>query len=208
MPYRSAAQRRKFHAMLARGEIRPEVVEEFDRASRGRRLPERVSKGLIMPRKRKSVKRRARTTRWRDPVAAAPATATSRHRRKPAKKRKPARRRAAKGFSLRDFLGLGTATSRTRRKPAKRKSAKRKTAKRKTRRDWPGQSRRHATAAKKGWRTGHKKVKAKAKTKGRRDPAKAAMIRHYELERKAALKYGRKSDAADYARRVRSLRGR
>ena len=41
MPYASDAQRRKFHAMLARGEIKKSVVDEFDEASKGMNLPER-----------------------------------------------------------------------------------------------------------------------------------------------------------------------
>jgi len=44
MPYKSAAQRRKFHAMLRRGEISEKVVKEFDRASKGKKLPEKVGK--------------------------------------------------------------------------------------------------------------------------------------------------------------------
>ena len=42
MPYRSEVQRRKFHAMLGRGEIASSVVDEYDRMSRGRSLPERI----------------------------------------------------------------------------------------------------------------------------------------------------------------------
>jgi hypothetical protein len=42
-PYKSEAQRRKFHAMAERGEISPEVVEEFDEASKGLKLPERAN---------------------------------------------------------------------------------------------------------------------------------------------------------------------
>ena len=44
MPYQSAAQRRYFHAAEARGEISPETVKEFDKASKGKKLPEKVSK--------------------------------------------------------------------------------------------------------------------------------------------------------------------
>lgn len=44
MPYKSDAQRRKFHAMLARGEIKKSTVDEFDIASKGKKLPERVNK--------------------------------------------------------------------------------------------------------------------------------------------------------------------
>jgi len=43
MPYASWAQAAKFHEMERRGEISPEVVAEFDKASRGRRLPQRVT---------------------------------------------------------------------------------------------------------------------------------------------------------------------
>lgn len=42
MPYKSDAQRRKFHAMLAKGEISPAVVSEYDKASKGKNLPEKV----------------------------------------------------------------------------------------------------------------------------------------------------------------------
>lgn len=44
MPYKSAAQRRKFHAMEARGEISHKTVKEFDKASKGKKLPEKVHK--------------------------------------------------------------------------------------------------------------------------------------------------------------------
>lgn len=42
MPYRSEAQRRLFHAKERRGEIDRATVSEWDRASRGKDLPERV----------------------------------------------------------------------------------------------------------------------------------------------------------------------
>jgi hypothetical protein len=44
MPYKSDAQRKKFHAMEARGEISPKVVKEFDKASKGKKLPAKVKK--------------------------------------------------------------------------------------------------------------------------------------------------------------------
>jgi hypothetical protein len=159
MPYRSAAQRRKFHAMLARGEISPAVVREYDRASKGKKLPERVKGKKIMAVRRKKAtshrRKAAHHRRRRDPAAAAAplATATSRHRRKRTVKRKPARRRA-KVFSLRDFLGISSDPGRRRRKAPKR-AAKRKSPKR-------------AAAARKGWRTGHVKAKRRAHTQGRR----------------------------------------
>ncbi len=44
MPYKSDAQRGKFHILEKEGKISPEVVEEFDKASKGKKLPEHVSK--------------------------------------------------------------------------------------------------------------------------------------------------------------------
>ena len=42
MPYKSKAQERLFHAKEERGEISAEVVKEFDKASKGKKLPEKV----------------------------------------------------------------------------------------------------------------------------------------------------------------------
>lgn len=42
MPYKSDAQRKYFHAALDRGEIKPSTVEEFDKASKGMKLPNKV----------------------------------------------------------------------------------------------------------------------------------------------------------------------
>jgi len=44
MPYKSDAQRRKFHAMEKKGEIDPKTVKEFDEASKGKKLPEKAPK--------------------------------------------------------------------------------------------------------------------------------------------------------------------
>lgn len=44
MPYKSNAQRRYFHAAEERGDISASTVEEFDKASKGKKLPERVGK--------------------------------------------------------------------------------------------------------------------------------------------------------------------
>lgn len=41
MPYKSSAQRRFFHAAEARGEISSKTVKEFDKASKGKDLPEK-----------------------------------------------------------------------------------------------------------------------------------------------------------------------
>jgi hypothetical protein len=57
MPYKSDAQRSKFHVMKARGEIDPATVAEFDRASKGKQLPERV--GTKNGRSRNRARRRA-----------------------------------------------------------------------------------------------------------------------------------------------------
>ena len=46
MPYKSDAQRRKFHAMLAEGKISKSVVDEFDKASKGMSLPEHKGDGM------------------------------------------------------------------------------------------------------------------------------------------------------------------
>jgi hypothetical protein len=43
-PYSSESQRRKFHALEAEGKISPAVVKEFDEASKGMSLPEKVHK--------------------------------------------------------------------------------------------------------------------------------------------------------------------
>jgi hypothetical protein len=42
MPYKSNAQRRKFHSLLERHEISKAVVDEWDKASKGKKLPEKV----------------------------------------------------------------------------------------------------------------------------------------------------------------------
>lgn len=44
MPYKSDAQRKKFHVLEKEGKISPKVVEEYDQASKGKKLPEKVKK--------------------------------------------------------------------------------------------------------------------------------------------------------------------
>lgn len=46
MPYKSEAQRRFFHAAEARGDISKKTVKEFDTASKGMDLPEKVKKHM------------------------------------------------------------------------------------------------------------------------------------------------------------------
>ena len=52
MPYKSQAQRRKFHELWAEGKIKGDTVREFDKASKGLMLPDRVDKSA--PKKKKS----------------------------------------------------------------------------------------------------------------------------------------------------------
>lgn len=56
MPYKSEAQRRYFHAAEARGEIEPATVKEYDKASKGKKLPEKV-KGSKFSRLKKMMKK-------------------------------------------------------------------------------------------------------------------------------------------------------
>jgi hypothetical protein len=46
MPYKSQAQRGKFHEMEKRGEISSATVDEFDRASKGMKLPKHVKNAI------------------------------------------------------------------------------------------------------------------------------------------------------------------
>jgi len=42
MPFKSQAQRRKFAELLVKGEISPEIFEEWNRETGSAKLPERV----------------------------------------------------------------------------------------------------------------------------------------------------------------------
>lgn len=44
MPYKSEKQRKFFHAAEKRGDISSSTVKEFDKASKGKKLPEKVKK--------------------------------------------------------------------------------------------------------------------------------------------------------------------
>jgi hypothetical protein len=44
MPYKSQAQRRLFHHLVAQGKLAPEVAEEYDTASKGKKLPQHVKR--------------------------------------------------------------------------------------------------------------------------------------------------------------------
>ena len=51
MPFKSAAQRRKFAQLLVQGKITPEVYEEWNRETGSRKLPEHVKKAKRATRK-------------------------------------------------------------------------------------------------------------------------------------------------------------
>lgn len=44
MPYKSQAQRKFMNAAAERGEIKQSVVDEYNKASKGKKLPEKVGK--------------------------------------------------------------------------------------------------------------------------------------------------------------------
>lgn len=43
-PYKSDAQRKKFHVLYSQGRISKQTLDEFDKASKGLKLPERIKK--------------------------------------------------------------------------------------------------------------------------------------------------------------------
>ena len=58
MPYKSDAQRRFFHTDTARKSgITPDMVSEYDSASKGKKLPEKKSKDSVEGFKRANKKR-------------------------------------------------------------------------------------------------------------------------------------------------------
>jgi hypothetical protein len=69
MPYKSDAQRKLFHAKAAKGEIKPEVVDEFDQASKGMELPPKVkSKGGRPPKSLADLKAASRKMESMEPM--------------------------------------------------------------------------------------------------------------------------------------------
>jgi len=56
MPFKSAAQRRKFAELLVQGKITPEQFEEWNRETGSAKLPERVK-----PKKKSSAKKKSAT---------------------------------------------------------------------------------------------------------------------------------------------------
>ena len=69
MPFKSKAQRRKFAELLVKGEISPEVYEEWNRETGGKELPERVKpKAKKKPaRRKKTVARKKKAARKKSP---------------------------------------------------------------------------------------------------------------------------------------------
>ena len=63
MPFKSKAQRRKFAQLLVEGKIKPEIYEEWNRETGGKKLPEHVrskKKRKTARTRRKSSKKRRR----------------------------------------------------------------------------------------------------------------------------------------------------
>ena len=46
--YKSKAQAAKFQELMKEGKISPKVVAEFDKASKGKKLPERITPKKVM----------------------------------------------------------------------------------------------------------------------------------------------------------------
>lgn len=44
MPYKSDAQRKKFHALLKEGKISKKTVKEWDKETKGKKLPKKLKK--------------------------------------------------------------------------------------------------------------------------------------------------------------------
>ena len=67
MPFKSAAQRRKFAELLVEGKISPETYEEWNRETGSRKLPERVKRKTTAKPKRKTARKAASRTRKTSP---------------------------------------------------------------------------------------------------------------------------------------------
>jgi len=68
MPFKSAAQRRKFAQLLVEGKISPETYEEWNRETGGKKLPDHVkrkaaSKRKTAPKRKTSPKRKTAAKR-------------------------------------------------------------------------------------------------------------------------------------------------
>jgi hypothetical protein len=63
MPFKSAAQRRKFAELLVKGEISAETYEEWNRETGSRKLPERVKPASGTNKKKTKAPARSRARR-------------------------------------------------------------------------------------------------------------------------------------------------
>lgn len=64
MPFKSKAQRRKFAELLVKGEISPEVYEEWNRETGRKELPERIKpKPKQKPKPKKKSARKKKSVR-------------------------------------------------------------------------------------------------------------------------------------------------
>ena len=59
MPFKSAAQRRKFAALLVEGKISPETFEEWNRETGSKKLPDHVKRKKSSTSRRKTTKKPA-----------------------------------------------------------------------------------------------------------------------------------------------------
>ena len=82
MPFKSAAQRRKFAQLLVEGKISPETFEEWNRETGRQELPERVDRSKKKGKKKKTARRKTATR-----TAAKRKTAKRKTAKRKAKKR-------------------------------------------------------------------------------------------------------------------------
>ena len=67
MPFKSAAQRRKFAQLLVEGKISPETFEEWNRETGSKKLPDHVKRKKTSATKRKGAKKASARTRTTSP---------------------------------------------------------------------------------------------------------------------------------------------
>jgi hypothetical protein len=63
MPFKSQAQRRKFAQLLVEGKISNDTVEEWNRETGNKKLPEHARKTAKKPARRKATRRRRTSTK-------------------------------------------------------------------------------------------------------------------------------------------------
>ena len=67
MPFKSAAQRRKFAQLLVEGKISPETYEEWNRETGSKKLPDHVKRKKTAKPKRKTARKAASRPRKTSP---------------------------------------------------------------------------------------------------------------------------------------------